>query len=618
MLQRAALLFFVLLFAPLAWADPVDPKDPKWNQLVVGSLNDLPNGPVKTFLHATHFNNVYGKTIGHKTRALGPFSPEANLVFWIPTLELPMNSDTWRFLSDMQALPESILQNTFVRKGDATYIRMFLHPFSTEAPVFRKLAKKYGGFKYEFQAVTTASVRSFVAWKTSAPKPEGGPGSIDFPTDKNKFIWPKVSVFNTDINGSRINPLKKLVRAYSVTQLMSSISPAEKARVGFDFAGEHVVAVPDGTDAGFVVRQVLPEFVGQKAAFVEPGFSMMGAERLNQITRGMSGVDTFITENIFRPIAKTFAYLLMEEGMIGEYHSQNINFAMSSDGRPIGRVLLQDADAFRTSILLRAANGRDIAPLRKIETPFFFMKEPMFTLQGGPNSDSINLNGLLFDYLADRDQLWTPIGAILRWCGRDKPLFKIYFWCTEDRVRTMFLQTMADELSPYLNRPVSIEELRFHSRDSGNVGLVKMYRERLEIVGNKARERLGPVNPALQETLFDEFSRLYEIGSADSLGSFSLKTTEFFLDVEGENQMILAFAKGGPKTPKSYKGVALLGHAGDAAAEAFAEKISRLAGTQVIASRTQKPILQDVGGGSNRMRRPVSDCEDLFQEIVIP
>ena len=616
--RTLASLFLCALFllAPLsgraAGVDQDRPKDPVWNQFVVGSVDSLPDGATKKFLMASHFNNPYAAKLAKQNAAMGPFAPEANNVFWIPTIDVPVDAENWRFLSTLGDLPKSLMHLTVLGQGDQQHVRMFLHPYTTQEPQFIELANKFGGFKYEFQGATTASVRSFIAWKTSKPKPADGPGKLDFPTNAKKFVWPKVSVFRADIEGSRLNPAKKMVRAYAVTRLMDTISDKEKKEGGFDFSGEWVVGVPSDSDAGYVVREVLSQYrnngTGAEAEYAEPAFSALSPKRLKEMTKGVRKPDQWVRDELFRPLAEAVAYLMMQEGMVGEYHTQNFSYVMDGHDQPTNLVLLHDADAFRTSIVLRTLNGRSTAPLRKIETPFFFLKDSVLTQQGGPNSTGYNPNGLIWDYVVDSKDQSATVGAILVWC---KGVKAYEDWCTGPKLRKMFLEVMAKELSPYLKRTVSASELDYDGEDAGNVGLVKLFKERVDILSDSSEAVQGKADPKLQKMLRDEFVRLKGSGFGKSMSSnITLQNSNFLLNIAENNSASITVVSKVPPGNEyvqktKLKGVALLGPEVDPGARKFAERIKNLAGIEIpMPDDDQVPVMRSLGGGSNRPNVP--------------
>jgi hypothetical protein len=604
-----------LTFRTQAVHAKIDGRNHLWNSFVVGSVDDLADSPIKSFLIDTHFHNPYAKTISDLTADLGPFSPEANKIFWLPTIDMEVTEANWRFLSSFEYVPSQILDIAVVERGGRLFLRMFLHPFSTIDSTFRKMALENGGFRYEHQAATTGSVRSLIAWKARIPKPANSVGKIQFPKDKKDLFWVKVSIKGTNINGSRMNPLKKLVRASMVTKLMGAIPEKIKSKVGFDFAGEWIAAVPDSTDAGFVIRSVLPDYTKAEGA-VTPAFTEFSAQRLDVSMKAVSSKDVkkIIKEERFRPIARVVAYLLMEEGMFGEYHTQNYGYRKNNDGRLEDRVVLHDADAFRTSISFRVLNGKDIAPLREVETPFFFMKESMFRIKSavGPVGarGALGLNSLLYLHLTDRD--WSAPAFVAEWCSGKQAFAK---WCTPEELVKLLKETLAEEFSPYVKRKVSWEELHFSEGDSGKIALVKLFDERFELLSASSPAVNAAPDERIQELLRQEFERLYKIGSADLLvsGTGSLERAKFLLNISGESTSISAVV---PKNGKpKLIGVAVLGTANDGEALEFSRQIFKATGMVIpMMESHDMPYLRDIGGGTNRRRSPeaVLKCSSIL------
>jgi hypothetical protein len=595
----------IALAIPSAYSsEAVAPRedDPIWKTFVVGDVNELPESPIKKFLINAHRNNPYAKTIAEKTRKLGPFAPEADHVFWIPTIDVPMEKENWRFLSSLDDVPVAMRRLTYYKLGGKTYVRMFLHPYSIQEPSFIRMAEKFGGFKYEFQGSTTASVRSLIAWKAETPKPVGMPGRLEFPKDPEAFLWPKVSVTRADIDGSRLNPAKKMVRAYAVTRLMDEIPDSTKKEIGFQFAGEWVVGVPAGTDAGYVTREVLPAYTNQLGQTVEPGFSVLSPERLSEMTNGIRQPEIWIQEKLIRPVFKTIAYLMMAEGMVGEYHNQNFNYLVGKDGIPTGEILLHDADAFRTSILLRTLLGKDTGAIRKIDAPFYFMKDGVF-LQTEGSASEYGLNSLIHSYFSDPSRSDSVAGFIKTWC---KGVKKYAAWCNDRELTKMFNSTFGEELAPYVGHDIPNLELSEKIRP-GKVGLLALFKERLEKVSAESELFRGEVRPEIQAALFEEYQRLLKAGRGKSLNAnITLENSNFILEIEDGNAVIHVVAKN-PAKGKLFKGVALPALYDDVKAVEFAKKIKALSGIVIPLGAEDglrngvlaKPWITGVGGGSN-------------------
>lgn len=605
---KSNLRLFLLLFAAAGvFSAPTQSlaqgreDDPRWEEFVVGKVTDLPKGPVRDFITNAHWNNPYAATIAKQTKKLGPFAPEQDNVFWIPTIEMPIDRNEWRFLSSMDDVPTSVLKLATVKRGGQIFVRMFLHPYSVLEPSFTSVADRFGGFKFEFQATTTASVRSLIAWKAAKPKPLGEKGELSFPTTTQGFLWPKVSITKADIDGSRLNPAKKMVRAFAVTRAMDAISDKTKEEVGFQFAGEWVVGVPKGTDAGYVAREVLPAYTAEDGTTVEPGFSVLSPRRLTELVKGLKDPARYIQDKLLRPVIRVIAYLMMEEGMVGEYHNQNFNYRIGKNGKPTGEVLLHDADAFRTSIQLRVVSGKETATLRKVDAPFFYMKDSVFS-QTDAADEEYGLNSLVHDYFSRAAASDSVAGFIKTWCSKIRAYKD---WCTNQGIEKMFMDTFSEELEPYVGH--KIENLDFASTAEGKVGLLALFKERLEKVAAESKLYRSEPDVELQKTLLKEFERLTKAGKAKALsGSISLENTKFYLEVKKSGATIHAVAKDADHG-KLLKGIAVLALSDDPEAIRFAERVKKISKIEIPMDHPlgiedgvlTRPWMIEMGGGSN-------------------
>ena len=61
----------------------VDPTDPKWEEFIAVEIEDIPNKNLKNYLLDNHHNNPYALKLTKQHKALGPFSPDLDNVFWI-------------------------------------------------------------------------------------------------------------------------------------------------------------------------------------------------------------------------------------------------------------------------------------------------------------------------------------------------------------------------------------------------------------------------------------------------------------------------------------------------------------------------------------------------------
>lgn len=478
------------------------PQSAHWNQFVVGTVSEIPHREIVHFVGASHANNPYlsGAVADEMQAKFGEFAPGNLAVFWLPHIEIPVDRKNWRFLADTRDTPGSLVQRTYFTRNGKKYVRHFVHPFSTELPAYRALAKKHGGFKYEHQAVATASPRSMVVWRTEKP---GAPGirEISFPKKKvsAKIFRVKVSVHNSDMDGARINQMKKMVRAKLVSQMLQAIAPGKH----YQFEPEHIAAVTSGSDAGFSVRPAPQELTGRRPGqLVEPAFSLFSDVRLDGLVKDELDPLGKIKNTLFEPLNKMVAELLLEEGMLGEYHTQNFSYVIDEKGRPTGEIRFHDADSFRVHLGLRAMNGKEIASTARIPHPFFFLKESTFSATQNASGEVINLNYLL-EYLHDPLDNTSVINMIHQWC-RGKRGFQS--WCTRRKIQQVFLQDLAEKMSPLLDRKIDWKELDVPHTERGKVGLIAVFDERLKQLTEK--QSLNHLEPELQQSLRKEFKRL--------------------------------------------------------------------------------------------------------------
>jgi|GEM_PF-4791753 len=605
-------LILIILFIFLSLKGfAYDPHEQKWvDEYVVGDIKDIPNKSIRDYLLATHHNNPYAEKIKEANETLGPFSPNKDNVFWLPHIDVPVDPKNWRFMSDLDGLPEDILEIGYGEKDGKLFARLFIHPFSTDRSHFIELAAKHGGFKFEHQAATTASVRSFISWQTKEPRGDINTSGIDFPDDKTEVFKTKVSVYGVDIDGSRLNPAKKMVRAFAVTRLFDEIPESVKTKVGFDFEGEWVAAVPDSTNAGYVIRKGLPEITGETLGVtVEPGFSVLSAKRMTELYGDMTPTKAkkAIQKELINSLATSTMYLAFEEGMIGENHSQNFDYVLGDNGRPNGRVLYHDADAFRTSIILRSLNGKSLRSLDNIDHPFFYAKDSTFQTTQNAKGEAYTLNTLM-DYMVDQFDDTSMVSMLFDWC---KDISKFSSWCAEDKIRYQLQEAFANEASQYLNKPVDPYDFGWTGGTLGKKGMINLMNERIDLLKKKLGET--EFDPRIQELLSHEYHRLQGIGLGRKMGTttITMENTKFYLNRENGNYSIVAM---GNSKKHVLRGIVLL-EGGAKGSEKFLEKIelkttgevqektcAQLLTSLAGAFRTKglaQPIMRNMGGGSN-------------------
>jgi len=612
-------LKFLLLFSlilNIAYADPkrVYNAD-QWKPFIAGTIDDIKNPHLKKYLQDTHRNNSYLKKIEKEMSFLGDFSPTKENVFWLPSINVPMDEKEWRYLSATNDIPKDVANIAYFKKDDKWFAKMFIHPFTTARKEFIELADRFGGFQYDHQAVTTASARSFVAWETGQSRSEEF-NKVDVPKNPDSIFKTKVSIYNADIDGSRLNVAKKMVRASIVTRFMDSIDAATKTKFDLDFEGEWFIGVPDETDAGYVVRRPMPELSGEAGKKrLEPAFSVLSPDRLNELTKEKAKPFEWIMENLYAPLSRGFTYFLFEEGMIGENHAQNFEYVVNGDGEPTGKIIYRDADAFRTHITLRSLLGKDVVSASEIEDPFFYMKESAFSAQVDEKGLNTTINELI-GMIVDPGDETSMTAMVYKWC---RNVNKFKEWCTPAKIRNRFLKDLSTRFESYLEKPVPYNEIFFTEEHTGKIGLIKIFDDWLNLTASRVLEKRSDLisDEKIQDMLAEEFNRLAKEGKARIEGTDSLlkvKDYTFYISLKENNTHILAMKKVARKGSYPIKGVAIMSAATDSETKAFINRVK-----DVLKEPTQKkrclsiiermmevsnailpkPIMRNLGGGNN-------------------
>lgn len=582
-------------------------QDPKWNQFVVGKIDSIPHTNVRNYLIDARDNNPYGKQIVQQLSSLGPFAPAEGNVFWLPHIEVPENPENWRFLASLQKVSPELQPHAFKELNGKRYIRIFVHPYSTEQTTFKKIAQKFGGFKYEYQAATTASPRSFVSWKATNPDPNLKPNTLNFPNKQNDIFRTKVSIYKLDVDGSRLNPEKKMVRAASVSHFFDAIPAEVKEKINFDFESESFVAVPDGTDAGYVLRNAPTELSQSSTSTrVEPAFSVLRPERLDEIVGNKKNPLAFIIDKLFKPISTVTTYLLLEEGLMGEFHSQNYEYVVDSKGVPTGKLIIHDADSFRSNLGLRALNKRDLSTASLIDNPFFYLKDSVHQSTQSSQEYRYTLQSLL-EYISDPDDETSFVRTIYDWCVNIK---KYNDWCQKNKIKKSVLDKLAQDFSIVLGRNVSVNELNFDSLKTGKIGLIAIMEERMLQIASKFNP--PPPSPEIQKVLQVEFEKLVKMGQGKSYGTHTLNNSQYHVERNGNILQILVIGKS--KNQQVLKGLAFIDpHSNTPETNFIMNKLKNLGLTWNMNELScknhlkslhglllpRKPVMRNMGGGNN-------------------
>jgi hypothetical protein len=249
------------------------------------------------------------------------------------------------------------LENGMVvhHEDGSIFYRLFIHP-DMEGEYADEI-KKYGGLKKgEFLATPTASPRSLLVWWKDHPE--------------KGFFGQKVSL-NRTIGGSvRLNNAQKLERSFMSNALMGTIPDKTKKDYGFDFLHEPMTVQAPSKRYGNISRDFSDfEYPGGKPRYV-PGLAL-GTQGpngepsilLEQIKKSGLPPEVFLQEKVLKPLIRVYTYLATEEGLVGEFHQQNVLFELDKDGNLTGNLLLRDLDSLNPDVELRNVRGKSNDPI---------------------------------------------------------------------------------------------------------------------------------------------------------------------------------------------------------------------------------------------------------------
>lgn len=227
---------------------------------------------------------------------------------------------------------------------------MFLHPQPPAA--MRRLARSNGREALAGVAATpTASYRSVVVWQRSG---------------RAAAAVLKLSL-GAIIGGIR-RRFTELYIAQSVvlSSVLATVPRGDRERLGLDWFSEPCGAVDAESRHGWVLRR-LPQLMSEPGTTtVMPVFSLISRDgdrvpllvRLMQ--RSMRRPEEFVIDALIRPYVNAEAYLLFEQGVQHEGHTQNVLVEVDPSERLTGRLILRDLSDTSVNIAFCMAKGKTL------------------------------------------------------------------------------------------------------------------------------------------------------------------------------------------------------------------------------------------------------------------
>lgn len=360
-----------------------------------------PTGAARVFMQGETNNSYVPESTVRET-----FRPRFGKTFPIKYLEIPAGD---LHVIDTEGGSTQIRQHLFVSKDGKRFVRFFIHPDSEG--LYKPLIKKYG-VAGTYTAAATASTRSVLAWPDSDPK---------------ALVFLKLSLAQVQDGLGRIIPGWEVRRSVGISEIAGQTADLLWKQSGASIIPEFAGAYVDA-------RENLPFYVdGKQGDVVEHGLIARDASFLsefpNDITvplfslfnHGPKGEDpliikiwnsrrtknkitfvNFVGEYLFKPFLEKNKYLLFHQGIIPEFHGQNVVVVLDKKTKEIKHFFHRDVGSMKVDLRLRWTHGLSVDALRTPNAQFDFK----FVRAPGSIEDN------LVDYLNDWLFRWTYLDNI--------------------------------------------------------------------------------------------------------------------------------------------------------------------------------------------------------------
>jgi hypothetical protein len=262
--------------------------------------------------------------------------------------------------------PNAALERTLGLRTPSSMARLFVHPQSQK--LYAREIAAFGSAGAPRLCVTpTASYRSLLAWRAGAER---------------RAAVIKTSLPTVIARKRRTLPEHELACGLVVSRVLDTIPEEHKKRLGFDWFSETAGVVLAKRRHGWLLR-TLPELMlaANAPTTLVPAFSLISRRGdeppllVELIRRSGKSPERFVAERVLLPYINVLSYLLFDQGISCEAHSQNVLFETSADtGELTGRLVLRDFADASVNIPLRVARRKPLPSFR----PGFFPRAAPF------------------------------------------------------------------------------------------------------------------------------------------------------------------------------------------------------------------------------------------------
>lgn len=172
--------------------------------------------------------------------------------------------------------------------------------------------------------------------------------------------------------GKRRRALKErqIARAVFMSALLDTISLSDRATMAFDWFSEPAGAVDVESGHGYLFRRQPQTIDPNGKAWLCPAFSLLSSQGevrpmlVDMIERSGLPPEAFVVQRVLLPYINVLAYLLFEQGIQIEGHSQNVLYELSDAGELTGKLVLRDLSDATVSVAMRTAKRKPMPDFR--------------------------------------------------------------------------------------------------------------------------------------------------------------------------------------------------------------------------------------------------------------
>ncbi|MEO5668421.1 MAG: IucA/IucC family protein [Bdellovibrionota bacterium] len=239
----------------------------------------------------------------------------------------------------------------FVDRDGKRFVKFYVHPHSEK--LFRKYlpdAKWTSGL----QAAATSSYRSLLTWDPAYPRrrPFGVKVSLDAHIGQ---VW-------------RVLKKDQIETSASMSAWLNSIDREAWGKRGALFMDEPVNAYLKGPNLGFSFREYPVPPMGRHFVPLFSYYSKRGKKEpliVEALRKSGEDTRTWVDRNIIEPQTRHYTRMLIEEGVAGVPHEQNVIIEVGNEGQPTGRFMYRDLGGFSVDAKMRAAAHKDLSFIPK-------------------------------------------------------------------------------------------------------------------------------------------------------------------------------------------------------------------------------------------------------------